>query len=421
MADRHRRSRALPSPVAVARGAGEQAWLTLARRFDSHPWMQRRLADHALRVAARWVEPATDPVAALHAAEASRWSQHGEDGLLAALLADVGEGDRTFVEIGCADGEENCTRALAEDGWRGVWFDGDEDLIADARRVAARLDVGVHQAFVTSENVGALLREAGVPHQPGVAVLDIDGSDLWVLRAMLEAIAPRVLVVEYNATFPPGMFWTRRNRSSYSWPETYEHGASLDAMYWAARAAGYALVACDRSGVNAFFVRDDVARAAGIATFAPEAVYRPLVIRPPIVGHPWWTPEPCPPLALEARDVIRLADATVVVDRSGAEPEHVRLVGVRAEVVNPTPVRLTSGGDAPVSLSARLVGPDGSVIDHECERNTLVGGVAPGGRAPVAGLFRFARPDVATLRLTLVQDGVAWLDASAVDLPLPPR
>jgi hypothetical protein len=58
------------------------------------------------------------------------------------------------------------------------------------------------------------------------------------------------------------------------------------------------------------------------------------------------------------------------------------------------------------------------VLPFECERNALIGGLPGHGRATVAGLFRFTEPDVTTLRLTLVQDGVAWLDANTFDLPL---
>src|SRR6476646_1136130 len=412
-----RRRAPRPPLRAVVRGLSHQAELAVVRRLDRQPWMQRRIAARALAVADRWAER-DDPVPDLHAAEQSRWSQNGEDGLIAALLERIGEGDRTFVEIGCSDGEENCTRALAEDGWRGAWFDGDPERVADALRVAERLDVTVHRAIVTSANVAELLRGAGVGPEPAVAVLDIDGSDLWVLRSMLEAIAPRLLVVEYNSTFPPGEFWTRRNRHEYVWPETYEHGASLDAMCWAAGAAGYELVACDRAGVNACFVRRDVARAAGLAAHPPDALYRPYFARPPIIGHPWWTPEPCPVLSPEAFATVGVRNATVAFDRVGPPPDRVRVVGVRAEVVNPTDTRITSDGPTPVALSARLVDRSGRALAFECERNALIGGVPGCGRATVGGLFRFAEPDVATLRLTLVQDGVAWLDANAFDLPL---
>lgn len=407
----------LPSPVGLARGAAHQARLSLARRFDDRPWLRGRLVDRALGSADRWYGSRDDPVASLHAAEASRWSQNGEDGLIAELVRRVGPGERTFVEIGSSDGEENCTRALAEDGWRGAWFEGDPDRVAAARKVVDDLDVEVTQAIVTSANVASLLADHGVGPEPTVAVVDIDGSDLWVLRAMLGAVAPRIVVVEYNSSFPPGVFWTRRNRSSYSWPETYEHGASLDAMAWAAKAAGYGLVACDRAGVNAFFVRGDLLAGAGLAAQPVERVYRPLLDHRPVIGHPWRVPDAPPVLSAEERARVGIVDARIVFEHASTASPGGRLVGVRATVRNDTGRRLSSGRPNPVSLSARLVDAGGAVLDHECERNLLIGGIAPHSSAPAAAIFEIGDPTARTLRLALVQDGVAWFDG-ARDVPL---
>jgi hypothetical protein len=408
----------MPSPVGVARGAAHQARLSLARRFDDRPWLQGRLDDRALGSADRWCGARVDPIPALHAAEASRWSQNGEDGLLAELVRRVGPGERTFVEIGSSDGGENCTRALAEDGWRGAWFEGDPDRAAAARKVVDDLDVEVTRALVTSGNVAELLADHGVGPEPTVAVVDIDGSDLWVLRAMLGAVSPRIVVVEYNSSFPPGVFWTRRNRSSYSWPETYEHGASLDAMVWAAGGAGYGLVACDRAGVNAFFVREDLLAGSGLDVQPVERVYRPLLEHRPIIGHPWRIPEVTPVLTVDERSRVTIVDARVVFEHASTNSADGRLVGVRAMVRNDTGRRLSSGRPNPVSLSARLVDAEGVVLDHECERNLLIGGIRPRSTTPVAGIFDIVDPAARTLRLMVVQDGVAWFDHGGCDVPL---
>lgn len=411
----------------MARGVAHQARLTAARRLDDRPWLQRRLVDRAVTMADRWSGERDDPVADLHAAEASRWSQNGEDGLIAALVERVGAGERSFVEIGSSDGAENCTRALAEDGWRGVWFEGDPQRAATARATVTDLDVRVVETIVTSRNVGDLLAANGVDAEPTVAVVDIDGSDLWVLRAVLARVSPRIVVVEYNATFPPGVFWTRRNRRSYSWPETYEHGASLDAMVWAASVARYRLVACDSTGVNAFFVRSDLLAAAGLVAHPLDRLYRPMLAHAPIIGHPWRHGETADALTADDRRGVALADAHLVFSHPERHPVAGRRVGVRATVRNASDHRLSSGGPNPISLSARLVAADGSVLDHECERNLLIGGVPAGRDRPVAGVFTVpdsvaggsAGGGATALRLMLVQDGVAWFDEGAVDVALP--
>jgi hypothetical protein len=52
-------------------------------------------------------------------------------------------------------------------------------------------------------------------------------------------------------------------------------GASLAALTALGAAKGYALVGCDSTGVNAFFVRHDVAEGKVMMVSAAEA-YRPL-------------------------------------------------------------------------------------------------------------------------------------------------
>jgi predicted O-methyltransferase YrrM len=378
--------------------------------------VQRHMVDRTLVALGRWYESTDDPVAALHAAERSRWSQNGEDGLIEALLTRVGAPTRTFVEIGAADGTENCTRALAEDGWRGVWFEGDEVRASRASELSRHLDVAVCCAVVTSRNVSGLLRGAGVAPQPDVAVLDIDGSDYWVLRSMLRTIRPRVLVVEYNATFPPGVFWTRRDRSRYSWDETYQYGASLDALTWTATRAGYGLVACDTQGVNAFFVREDVMRDAQLVQAPLEELYRPLLIKPPTIGHPPAVEENCPNLSAAEIGRVRLVSADVV--RRGRAATGARYVAARVRVANGTRHHLTSAGPTPLLVSGRALDARGSVLHLDCDRNQIAGGVRPRSEGVAGALFTIGDPAVTTLRMCLVQEGNAWFEHSTIDVPV---
>jgi hypothetical protein len=81
--------------------------------------------------------------------EATRFSQNGEDGILAELLRRLDLRAGVAVEIGAADGSENCTRALVEDGWRAVWIEGDPGEAAQARVVGGE-SVEVVAAIVTA-------------------------------------------------------------------------------------------------------------------------------------------------------------------------------------------------------------------------------------------------------------------------------
>lgn len=355
-----------------------------------------------------------DPLEAWRRYECGRWSQHGEDGLIVAFSKALGIERGTFVEIGAADGEENCTRALAEDGWSGAWFEGDGDRVLHAKEAVAGLSVSVVQAMVTSKNVIGLLRGAGVPDEPDVFVLDIDGNDYWVLRSVLRGgFRPRLLVLEYNTSFPPGHWWTRRNRPTTGWDETFRHGASLDALA-SLTESRYALIGCDRSGVNGFFVRRDLVERPGLGELVgtPAVHYRPMASPYPLFGHPKRRWPPSRPLTNGDRSQVFLRSASIVRP-ADLSPDRVM---VEAIIENRSSVTLTSAAPVPVRVTGQWLADDGSLIVEEGERNVLPVEIAPGGSAGVRAVFPLVEHGTC-LRLRLVQDGVAWFD-TALDLPV---
>ena len=185
------------------------AWLRLARRlpFRTPSAREVRRWTAAARSADERRRRGTSDPNRLVVAERSRYSQNGEDGIIATLIERVGPGDRTFVEVGAADGSENCTRALVEDGWSGVWIEGDADKAAAARAVVADRPVVVVDAYVDAANIAGLLDDAGAAAEPTVLVVDIDGNDYWVLAEVLGRYRPRVVAAEYNARVGPVLRW----------------------------------------------------------------------------------------------------------------------------------------------------------------------------------------------------------------------
>lgn len=191
---------------------------------------------------------------------AKYFSQGDEDGILATIFARVGAGARTFVEIGIGDGSENNTLHLLLSGWRGVWIDASEEGVASARaRFAPLVEAGrlaIVHARVGPENVSRVLQDAGVPAAPDLFSLDIDGNDYHVLRA-LDRCAPRVAVVEYNASLGPTARWAMPFAADHRWDGTQAFGASLAALAGIANTKGMELVGCNLPGTNAFFVSRD--------------------------------------------------------------------------------------------------------------------------------------------------------------------
>jgi hypothetical protein len=200
----------------------------------------------------------------VRAAEFKVFSQFGEDGIIQHLLRHVPIENDVFVEFGVADYSESNTRfLLVNDNWRGLILDGGADHQAFLRRTGLdwRHHIDAVSAFIDRDNIDGLIREADISGDIGLLSIDLDGNDLWVLER-ISVVSPRILVVEYNATFGPeaavtvpydaGFQRTAAHSSNLYW------GASIAALEIVARGRGYTLVAGNKAGNNVFFVRDDV-------------------------------------------------------------------------------------------------------------------------------------------------------------------
>lgn len=166
-------------------------------------------------------------------------AQDGEDKIIRQLLRLIGPFNRTAVEFGAKDGlYKSNTARLREQGWRVILFD-----------VKPESDI-VIQALITRENINDLFLEHGVPDVFDVLSIDIDGNDLWVWEAL--QARPRIVVIEYNASFPPDVSLTVPYDPDRMWDGSNFYGASVLALCRLARRKGYNLYAYTKS--NLIFV-----------------------------------------------------------------------------------------------------------------------------------------------------------------------
>ena len=219
------------------------------------------------------------PLVSLHDAEFRVFSQWGEDGILQALTREVEVPGRRFVEIGVEDYHESNTRLLVlKDGWRGLLVDADDRAIRSIREqeICWRHELALLPLRVTAENVEAALLAEGVPEDLDLLSIDIDGNDYWVWRA-LERIRPRIVVCEYNAVFGADDAVVVPYVPDFDRRRTHESclcfGASLPALCRVADEKGYRFVGANSAGVNAFFVREDV--AAGLPSLSAAEGFVP--------------------------------------------------------------------------------------------------------------------------------------------------
>jgi hypothetical protein len=247
--------------------------LALPSNVDRLMLIQQHQYINSLLAQPRYADPKR-----LHRYELQTFSQNGEDGTLAEIFRRIGTTDKYFLEIGVGDGLENNTTFFLAQGWKGVWLDGDEAGLKKVRshfwQPLARNDLVVRQAMVTAENIKALLAELKVPVEFDLFSLDID-RNTWYIWNALRHLRPRVVVVEYNSSFPAEMDWKVEYDANRGYNCTSYMGASLKAYENLTRELGYSLVGCELGGINAFFVRNDLLGDKFCAPFTSENHYEP--------------------------------------------------------------------------------------------------------------------------------------------------
>ena len=187
-------------------------------------------------------------------------SQNNEDCIIRTILNVVGEGNRTFVEIGVGNGEEcNCINLRRNCGWKGVLVD------------SCYSNHDVSQKFITAANVQDMLREVNAPTTPTVLSLDIDGNDWYVMHNLGPFLPDAVLVCEFNSSFPNDKCLSIPYDPNFKFGATRFFGASQRAMHFLGMHLNYSLVYSN--GVNMFFVPS--AYRASFENADAEFIYTP--------------------------------------------------------------------------------------------------------------------------------------------------
>jgi hypothetical protein len=199
-------------------------------------------------------------------------SQNQEDGITAALLREGGIVTRRFVEIGSGLSGGNSAFLAREWGWTGLMVDGHAAMEQVRRRFPG---VTAVSAWVTRDNINELITANGLAGDVDVFSLDLDGVDYWIWEAMT-ACSPRIAILEYNSMFGPDRAVTVPYRETFDRHahHTMYYGASLTALTRLAARKGYRLVAVEPTGINAFFLRHDV--APHVPACDPRQAYRVL-------------------------------------------------------------------------------------------------------------------------------------------------
>jgi len=130
------------------------------------------------------------------------------------------------------------------------------------------------EEFITRKNINFIAREVDLPSDLDLLSIDVDGNDYWLFADFYE-VQPRVVVIEYNAKWPPPMQHVMTYDATRTWNGSDGFGCSLQSLCDIASAKGYSLVGCDIIGMNAFFVRNDLCADHFFTPATAATLYQP--------------------------------------------------------------------------------------------------------------------------------------------------
>ncbi len=243
--------------MAEAAGYGAMNQMQIADFAERSLLLQGRSSARAL--------PKGQSIRDLSDVEFRVFSQWGEDGIIEWLVAHVPVPNMRFVEFGVETFREaNCRFLLQNRNWKGLVMDGNEQNLQALKSLPLywMYDLTAKAAFVSAENINGLIEEAGFGGPLGILSIDIDGNDYWVWKA-IKVVDPAIVICEYNPVlgdirpvvvpYDPDF---RRFDAHYS---GLHFGSSIAALKYLATEKGYRFLGTNSNGINAFFVKDDLA------------------------------------------------------------------------------------------------------------------------------------------------------------------
>jgi hypothetical protein len=183
------------------------------------------------------------------------YSQGNQDGIIKSIFEHIGTTNKYCVEFGynsntlVGGSGSNVARLVLNDWWDCLLLDCDFENPV----------INLYREFLTPKNICEVFKKYAVPQHPDYVSIDVDSTDLWLMKAMLEGgYRPRLISVEYNANFPLGHAYTVLPGTKYTGDMVY--GASFSALDMVAWLYDYGLIAVADRWADLFFVRRDIIR-----------------------------------------------------------------------------------------------------------------------------------------------------------------
>jgi hypothetical protein len=176
-----------------------------------------------------------------------KYAQNGEEAIIEYILTNIGT-NKYLVDLGAKDGYSlSNTRYFVENGYECLMIDSDSEA-------GETKEVKKHKLF--SGNVIPLLKTYKCPKVFDMLDIDLDGTDYWILKNVLENYSPLLILAEFNASIPMGRSVTIPNESEFEWSGDNFFGFSFSAGQKLAEEFGYTIVH-QENNMNLFMVKNE--------------------------------------------------------------------------------------------------------------------------------------------------------------------
>lgn len=200
------------------------------------------------------------------------FSNMEEDGIILKLLASIYVEKGFFLDIGSNDCiNSNCANLAFNFDWEGVFIDANAQLLKTGKRNYKRFGKEKNLKFVHSflfpENINEVVNKNVASKEIDFASIDIDGNDYAIWKA-LDCVKPKIVVVENKIEYGKYDIVVPAINAFFA----AQWGASIVSISRVAQEKGYTLVATNKEGFNAFYMRNDCLEISGLQPLSIETV-----------------------------------------------------------------------------------------------------------------------------------------------------
>lgn len=204
------------------------------------------------------IRPRTLPLSHLETGPVDRTTT-ADQAVILHVCERLGPGPRFAVEFGARDGRWGLQiRELIDSlDYGALLIEGDPEMASHLRsRFADSPRITAVESFITAENIESLFRDHGVPEDFEFLLIDIDGNDWHVWKA-IERFRPRIVCIEYNPGFPPPERFVIEYDPEFGWSGDDYYGASFTSLVELARERRYRLIHVSANGDNLYFASEE--------------------------------------------------------------------------------------------------------------------------------------------------------------------